>query len=86
MSLLEGMAQRGWGTIEVKRSVTDEYNDRVDAAHEGMVWTHPGMDTYYRNSRGRVVVNTPFRIVDVWHMTRSADLDQFIGEPVHVTA
>jgi 4-hydroxyacetophenone monooxygenase len=86
MTLLEGMAQRGWGSIEVKHSVTDEYNERVDAAHERMVWTHPGMDTYYRNSRGRVVVNTPFRIVDFWHMTRSADLDQFVGEAVRVTA
>jgi 4-hydroxyacetophenone monooxygenase len=46
-----------------------------------MVWTHPGMSTYYRNSRGRVVVNTPFRIVDFWHMTRTADLDDYVVEP-----
>ena len=32
------------------------------------------METYYRNSRGRVVVTTPFRVVDFWHMTRAADL------------
>jgi hypothetical protein len=23
-------------------------------------WTHPGMETYYRNARGRVVVNSPY--------------------------
>ena len=58
----------------------DAYNERVDAAHERMVWTHPGMSTYYRNARGRVVVTTPFRIVDYWHMTREADLDDYVVE------
>ena len=36
----------------------DAYNEAVDAEHENMVWTHPGMKTYYRNDRGRVVVNS----------------------------
>jgi 4-hydroxyacetophenone monooxygenase len=84
MKLLELMVGDGLASIEVKPSVNDAYNERVDAAHEQMVWTHPGMDTYYRNSRGRVVVNTPFRIVDFWHMTRTVDLDEFVTEPAAV--
>jgi 4-hydroxyacetophenone monooxygenase len=55
-----------------------EYNDRVDTAHENMIWTHPGMTTYYRNSRGRVVVPGPFRVIDVWHMARVADLEDYL--------
>jgi 4-hydroxyacetophenone monooxygenase len=86
MKLLEAMLTDGVGSIEIRQSVSDAYNQRVDAAHERMVWTHPGMDTYYRNSRGRVVVNTPFRIVDFWHMTRSANLADFIVEPAKVNA
>jgi 4-hydroxyacetophenone monooxygenase len=55
---------------------------QVDDAHERMVWTHPGMTTYYRNSRGRVVVNSPFRNLDFWRMTRHADLDSaLVCEP-----
>jgi 4-hydroxyacetophenone monooxygenase len=46
-----------------------------------MVWTHPGASTYYRNSRGRVVVNNPHRVIDYWHMTRHADLTDYIVEP-----
>jgi 4-hydroxyacetophenone monooxygenase len=84
MQLLRRMVAGGLGSIEVKPSVHEAYNERVDAAHEAMVWTHPGMDTYYRNSRGRVVVNTPFRIVDFWHMTRAADLEEFVTEPATV--
>ena len=37
----------------------DAYNEASTRAHENMVWTHPGMTTYYRNARGRVVVTTP---------------------------
>jgi 4-hydroxyacetophenone monooxygenase len=29
-----------------------------------------------------VVVTTPFRVVDYWHMTREADLDDYVVEPV----
>ncbi len=42
-----------------------------------MVWSHPGMDVYYRNSKGRVVVNNPFKVVDFWDMIRRADLGDF---------
>jgi 4-hydroxyacetophenone monooxygenase len=42
-----------------------------------MVWTHPGMSTYYRNRRGRVVVNFPYRNVDLFAMTRRADMADY---------
>jgi 4-hydroxyacetophenone monooxygenase len=81
LDLLQRMFRHGIGSVECRQGVYDAYNQRVDEAHERMVWTHPGMSTYYRNSRGRVVVNTPFRIVDFWHMTRTADLDDYVVEP-----
>ncbi len=81
IDLLQQMIARGIDAVECRQEVYEGYNDRVDRAHERMVWTHPGMETYYRNSRGRVVVNTPFRIVDFWHMTRQADLRDYVTEP-----
>lgn len=85
MSLLTQMFERGIGAVECRPDVYERYNEKVDRAHEQMVWTHPGMDTYYRNSRGRVVVNNPFRVVDFWHMTRVADLGDFLLEPSRAT-
>jgi 4-hydroxyacetophenone monooxygenase len=70
LTAINAAAAAGSDLVEVRQDVFDAYNARVDALHEEMVWTHPGMDTYYRNGRGRVVVNTPFRIVDFWAMTR----------------
>ena len=46
-----------------------------------MIWTHPGMDTYYRNDRGRVVMNMPFRNLDFWRLTQRANLEDFATEP-----
>ncbi|MDX6286692.1 MAG: 4-hydroxyacetophenone monooxygenase [Frankiales bacterium] len=81
MDVIDYMRVARLGAIEVKEEVFTNYNERVDAAHENMVWTHPGMDTYYRNSKGRVVVNNPFKIVDYWHMTRNMDSTEFVTEP-----
>lgn len=81
MDLLAKMTDAGLGTVEIRPDVHDEYNARVDAAHEQMVWTHPGMSTYYRNDRGRIVVNSPYRNVDFFTMTRHADLDDYRTEP-----
>jgi 4-hydroxyacetophenone monooxygenase len=80
LDLLAQMLEHGLGAVEVRQDVYDAYNERVDRAHEQMVWTHPGMETYYRNSRGRVVVNSPFRVVDFWSWTRSANLEDYVVE------
>ena len=42
--------------IEIKRDVFDLYNERVQEAHNRMIWTHEGMSNWYRNAKGRVVV------------------------------
>lgn len=84
LDVLQQMFAAGAGAIEVRADVHDEYNARVDAAHEHMIWTHPGSNTYFCNSRGRVVVNNPFRIVDVWEATQTADLTHYVIEPAVV--
>jgi 4-hydroxyacetophenone monooxygenase len=81
MDLLKKMCANDIGAVECRQEVHDNYNERVDAAHEKMVWTHEGMTTYYRNARGRIVVNSPFRNVDYYEMTREAKLDEFVVEP-----
>ncbi len=53
----------------------------MDAAHAELVWTHPGMTNWYRNAKGRVVTNSPWRLVDYWAMTREPDLSEFDTTP-----
>jgi 4-hydroxyacetophenone monooxygenase len=73
VSLIDALRNARGTSIEVRKTVHDRYNEEVQAAHEAMVWTHPGMDTYYRNSKGRVVVNNPFRITEIWHRTKQVN-------------
>lgn len=81
VELLAAMREHGLAAVEVRRAVSDAYNDRLDAAHERMVWTHPGMSTYYRNAAGRVVTTMPWRLVDYWAMTRTPDLTDYAITP-----
>ncbi|TCK26772.1 flavin-containing monooxygenase [Pseudonocardia endophytica] len=81
VDLLATMLRDDLGTLDCRPQALDRWRSDVDAAHERMVWSHPGMSTYYRNSRGRVVTNSPYRVVDYWAMTREADLDDFTSTP-----
>ncbi len=82
MDMLSKMVGNELGAVDVKPEVHAQYNANVDAEHENMVWTHPGMSTYYRNERGRIVINSPYRNVDFFEMTRQVDLDEYNTEPL----
>jgi 4-hydroxyacetophenone monooxygenase len=71
------MIERRVAAIDVRQDVHDDYVRKVDAEHEAMIWTHPGMTTYYRNKSGRVFSAMPWRFVDYWAMTHDPDLSQY---------
>ena len=74
---LRQMAESGIDAIDCRPEAHDSYNERVDAEHEQLVWTHPGMSTWYRNAKGRVFSVQPWRLVDYWRMTHDADLGDY---------
>ena len=76
-SCLVEMIEHGLAAIDVKPEAHDGYIRKVDAEHEQMIWTHPGMTTYYRNGMGRVFSAMPWRFVDYWQMTHDADLGDY---------
>lgn len=83
LDFLAKLHAAGAAVAEVRPDVAERFGAEVDARHERMIWTHPGMDTYYRNSRGRVVVSTPFRVVDYWQLAREADLGDYELQPTN---
>ncbi|MEC9346660.1 MAG: NAD(P)/FAD-dependent oxidoreductase [Pseudomonadota bacterium] len=74
---LSRMLNEGIAAIEAKPEAQAAFVAMIDALHEQMIWTHPGMSTYYRNSRGRVVSVTPRRLVDHWTESREPDFNAF---------
>ncbi|MFB7859965.1 flavin-containing monooxygenase [Rhodococcus qingshengii] len=75
---LQILVENGGTSIEVSAEATEEYNARVAAQLENTVWTiATGAHTYYRNRAGRVILPSPWRMVDFWTMLREPDLSAF---------
>jgi 4-hydroxyacetophenone monooxygenase len=71
------MIEKGIAAIDPRQEAHDEYVRKVDAEHAQLIWTHPGMTTYYRNKQGRVFSAMPWRFVDYWAMTHDPDFSQY---------
>lgn len=66
-------------TIECRQDVHDDYNVRLQAELDTMVWTHPSIaHSWYRGPNGRVYILSPWRLVDYWRWTRQPDVDDFV--------
>jgi len=76
---LQLMALRDATTIEVTQRAFEDYVAGIDEAMQRTVWCHtPNAHTYYRSQSGRVVVATPFRLVDLWQQHRAPIEEDFI--------
>jgi cation diffusion facilitator CzcD-associated flavoprotein CzcO len=75
---LQLMASQGASTIEVTQQAYDEYVAQIDEAMAKTVWCHtPNAHTYYRSDSGRVVVSTPWRLIDLWQQHRAPIEEHF---------
>ena len=77
-SCLFQMAEHSLDSLEIRTDVCQAYLSKVDAEHESLIWSHPGMSTYYRNSQGRVFSVMPWRFVDYWNLTHDVDLSEYV--------
>ena len=57
-------------TIDCLQEPFEIYNSNVDEEHSKMVWTHDKVNSWYRNGSGRVITNSPWRLVDYWNFTK----------------
>jgi 4-hydroxyacetophenone monooxygenase len=77
MSLLSLLVTGEATSIECREEVHDGSDKQITDALAGTIWSHPGMSTYYRNARGRIVIPMPWTNVDYWHMTHEVDRNDF---------
>jgi 4-hydroxyacetophenone monooxygenase len=74
---LDALVASGAGTIEPTQQAYDGWNAQIEKRMEQMIWTHPRARSYYRNSKGRVFLSWPYRLLDYWNQTRKPDLTHF---------
>lgn len=88
LSALDHLISKGHRSLEVKQSIHDAYNDKVDQQHARMVWSHPGVKSWYKNQQGRVTIAQPWRMIDYWRWTRGIEENDYLwtGEPVNKSA
>ena len=57
--------------FEVKQDAFDAWNRKVEERMPDMIWSHPGANSYYNNSKGRIFLSWPWRLVDFFNETRA---------------
>ena len=72
------LAETGARALEVKQSVHDQFNIRVDEANKGWAWGSPNVTSWYKNEFGRVSQNWPFGLIDYWRATLAPNPDDFV--------
>ncbi|MCG7632814.1 NAD(P)/FAD-dependent oxidoreductase [Gordonia McavH-238-E] len=65
-------------SVEVRAEVCDDYNKRVDALMDQMIWSHKGTTSYFRNKAGRVIVNSPWKYIDYWRASLEYNPSEYV--------
>jgi 4-hydroxyacetophenone monooxygenase len=78
IACLRELMEKNARTIEVRQEVSDRYTKAVDDLHRGLVWSHPGVDNWYKNQFGRVFALSPWRLVEYWRMTTQMNPEDYV--------
>ncbi|MFI1465568.1 flavin-containing monooxygenase [Nocardia carnea] len=76
-AVIAALIDNDWAAVEVRQDAHDAYNRELDEALARTVWDFGGTTTYYRNGRGRIVTNSPWRYVDYWKRVHTPLLEDF---------
>jgi 4-hydroxyacetophenone monooxygenase len=77
MQGIRALIETGSASLEVKPEPFWAYQEKVDAALRKMAWSHPGVQSWYKNKDGRVTANSPWRLVDYRNMTAEFDPTEY---------
>ncbi len=78
MQCLREMLETGAKSMECRQEPHDAFNELLDATHAGMVWAHRGVGSWYKNRSGRVVTNSPFRLIDYRRKTEQLNRNDYV--------
>jgi 4-hydroxyacetophenone monooxygenase len=77
LGLVELLLEGGHRAIDVRKDVHDEFNELVDAENRRMAWGWSDVNSWYKNSNGRVAQNWPFTLLEYWKRTLEPNPDDF---------
>jgi 4-hydroxyacetophenone monooxygenase len=74
---IKTLLERGVKAMDVRPEAYADYNARLAKELEGLVWSHPKCQSWYRNKAGQVVTTSPWRLADYWKWTRGPKLEDY---------
>jgi 4-hydroxyacetophenone monooxygenase len=77
MGCLVALLSEGFTSMDCRQDVHAAYAARFDARHATLVWSHPGVNNWYKNADGRVLTTSPWRLVDYWKWTKVPVLEDY---------
>jgi 4-hydroxyacetophenone monooxygenase len=78
LSAVETLLRGHHASIEVRKDVHDEFNERVDAENRMMAWGWSDVNSWYKNEHGRVAQNWPYTLLEYWERTLALDPDDYL--------
>lgn len=76
VSSIVRMIEEGKRSMDVRRDVFDDYNERLDEEMEKCLWQV--VASYYVNEKGRQGVNMPWKPGQYYEWVRQPDLDNYV--------
>lgn len=70
MGCLRLLLETSSAAIDIRQDAFDSYQQRVDEANAMMAWGAADVDSWYKNTRGRVTQNWPLPVLEYWKLTR----------------
>ena len=77
MQCIALMAEKEAREFEVSAEINDQYNKEVQELSQQLAWGHSGVQSWYKNSQGRVVNNSPFSNLEYWSKTHDIEPEAY---------
>lgn len=77
VEMLTEMVKDDVATVEVREQPFEDYNRELDDTNNAMVYAMDGVESYYRNSTGRVVTNSPWAVPDYFARTSAPNIADY---------
>jgi 4-hydroxyacetophenone monooxygenase len=78
LGCLRLLLESGHESMDCKQDVHDAFNASVDEANAKRTWGMPRINSWYKNSKGRITQCWPFRLVDYWSATQGPNPADFV--------
>jgi len=82
MQCITAMVDQSIDSLDVRTEANDEYNNEVQAISKTLAWGQSNVESWYKNSDGRVINNSPFSLQGFWEVTHDVDLADYIVERI----